>query len=373
MKPYDYQDTGADFIVEHERSYLADEMGLGKTVQALLALLRSGIRKATVICPAAAKGNWEREAGIWHPDLRLHTASYASLQYHQLESPALIGDAVILDEAHYVKSKNAKRTKNALALAKRVPRSILLSGTPMPNHPGELWTVFNALWPELLGDDTRTYMKWFNHFCKWRQTQYGPKVYGFKNAKSFEAMLAADPDARSILKALQTEQVKQDPSTSRVRRLIGEYKAPHVAEKLAVELEEQQYEKIVVLYHHTTVGDTLQRALDQFGVVRLDGKTPATQRQNRVDQFTNDGDTRVFIGQQTAAGEALNLQAASELALVEPAWTPDANRQAIKRIHRIGQDAPCRARVFAVAKTLDESVMSALAQKTNIQEGVGLR
>jgi SNF2 family DNA or RNA helicase len=363
-----------------------------------------------VICPAAAKGNWEREAGIWHPDLRLHTASYASLQYHQLESPALIGDAVILDEAHYVKSKKAKRTKNALALAKRVPRSILLSGTPMPNHPGELWTVFSALWPELLGDDTRTYMKWFNHFCKWRQTQYGPKVYGFKNApelkamlaevmlrrklrdvaldlpplrvtldllpcnaKSFEAMLAADPDARSILKALQTEQVKQDPSTSRVRRLIGEYKAPHVAEKLAVELEEEQYEKIVVLYHHTTVGDTLQRALDQFGVVRLDGKTPATQRQNRVDQFTNDGDTRVFIGQQTAAGEALNLQAASELALVEPAWTPDANRQAIKRIHRIGQDAPCRARVFAVAKTLDESVMSALAQKTNIQEGVGLR
>ena len=92
-----------------------------------------------------------------------------------------------------------------------------------------------------------------------------------------------------------------------------------------------------------------------------------------IDAFTDDSGVRVFLGQQQSAGEALNLQAASEVVLVEPAWTPDANRQAIKRVHRIGQKDPCRARMFGVEGTLDEAVMKVILLKTQLQTTVGLR
>jgi SNF2 family DNA or RNA helicase len=91
-----------------------------------------------------------------------------------------------------------------------------------------------------------------------------------------------------------------------------------------------------------------------------------------VDNFTNDPRCRVFLAQQTSAGEAINLQAASEIVLVEPAWSPDANRQSVKRIHRIGQDNPCRARIFGVAGSIDAAVMGTVAQKVGHQTEVGL-
>ena len=69
----------------------------------------------------------------------------------------------------------------------------------------------------------------------------------------------------------------------------------------------------------------------------------------------------------------MNMQAAPEIVLVEPDWVPDVNAQFIKRIHRIGQDKPCRARLFTVPGTQDDAVMSGLAKKIAMQVEVGLR
>lgn len=400
MNLYPYQVAGIEWLRGRKRAYLADSMGLGKTVQALVALRDSP--SITVICPAGVVGNWVREHARWGGGQPLEAISYASL--HKLGT---VGSAVVLDEAHYTKSPKAKRSKAALTLAAQADRSILLSGTPMPNHPGELWTYFRYIHPELLGDHNRTHHKWLHHYCKVRETRYGPKIYGHKNtdelvrllhqvmlrrkledvsldlpslrvtsevlpvkARSFEDMLAELGDDQ-MLAALEEE--KDDPSTSRIRRLIGEWKAPHIATRLDEELKHGQYQKVVVLYHHRSVGDILAAKLQSHGLVRFDGRTKTADRQKFIDTFNRDPGTKVFLGQQMAAGEGLNLQAAHEAVLVEPAWTPDANRQAIKRIHRIGQDQPCRARVFSVAKTIDEAVMQAIADKTMIQEAVGLR
>lgn len=401
MNLYSYQSQGVEWLRSRSRAYLADEMGLGKTVQALVALHDVG--SVTVVCPAAVVGNWYNEFEKWGSGgQRVQVVSYASL--HRLDG---VGDAVVLDEAHYTKSHKAKRTKRALQHAREAPRAYLLSGTPMPNHPGELWTYFHYLHPDLLGDHIRTHYKWLNHFCKVRQTRFGPKVYGFRNApelkallrgtmlrrkladvaldlpplrvtsevlpvdaKSFEDLLAQEGETQ-LLQALEDE--RDDPSISRIRRLIGEWKAPHIAARLDEELKDGQLQKVVVLYHHRSVGDVLEDKLRFHGLVRFDGRTKPADRQKRVDQFNTNPGVKVFLGQQTAAGEGLNLQAAHEAVLVEPAWTPDLNRQAIKRIHRIGQDNPCRARVFSVAKTIDEAVMQAIADKTTIQEAVGLR
>jgi len=150
-------------------------------------------------------------------------------------------------------------------------------------------------------------------------------------------------------------------------------KAPLIAKTISNELDDRQYHKIVVLYHHTAVGDILHEALKDFGIVRLDGRSSDRDRMIAIARFSGDDDVRVFLGQQTSAGTGLNLQVANEIVLVEPAWSPDDNRQAVKRVHRIGQENPCRARVFAVSGTLDEAVMKTIALKTQLQETVGLR
>ena len=115
-----------------------------------------------------------------------------------------------------------------------------------------------------------------------------------------------DPD--ELVDAMDAEEARENASTSKLRRMIGIYKAPRIGAVLAEELEERQYKKIVVFYQHTDVGDILHAALEPYGVVRLDGQTSTRLRAGIVDQFTTDADTRVFLGQQQAAGEALNLQ-----------------------------------------------------------------
>lgn len=403
---YPHQQDGVEFLMARRRAYLADEMGLGKTVQSLTAAHWLNLRRVLVIAPASTLPNWKAEAEVWGPKdgWQFAAISYADRRLRDGTVQGGDWDVVIVDEAHYIKNRKAKRTKNVLRVCNDAPRAWLLSGTPMPNHAGELWTIFDGLWPDRLRPHTRTYYKWLQHFCRYRNTQYGPKVYGHQNAAELVRMLDGvmlrrklaqvglqlpplrvtlhrlpkaeewnlDPADIEVLTRLRYEEGRDDPALSRIRRLLGMMKAPHVAHQLRHELEDHQYAKIVVLYHHTAVGDILEQALDKFGVVRIDGSTTPTQRKKALDTFRT-GAARVFLGQQTSAGTGLNLQAASEIVLVEPAWTPDENRQAIKRIHRIGQDSPCRARVFAMSGTLDEGVMKTIALKTQLQETVGLR
>lgn len=402
---YPYQREGVAFLLDRSRAYLADEMGLGKSVQALVAAQRSEIESVLVIAPASTLPNWRAEAEHWgDPAWRFRAISYADKRLRDGSIDGADWDVVIVDEAHYIKSRKAKRTKNVLRVCNGASRAWLLSGTPMPNHAGELWTIFDGLWPEKLEPHRRSFMKWLQHFCRYTHTRYGPRVYGHQNASELRLMLSdimlrrkledvgldlpplrvdihrlpkpdnwdLGTDDMDVLTSIQDEQARDEPSLSRVRRLLGTLKAPHVAHQLSHELDDGAYGKIVVLYHHRDVGDVLEEALRVFGTVRLDGSSTPRQRQSYVDAFNADDTTRVFLGQQTSAGTGLNLQVAHEVVLVEPSWVPDENRQAIKRIHRIGQDAPCRARIFTISGTLDEGVMKTIALKTTLQQMVGL-
>src|SRR5690606_8317857 len=169
-----------------------------------------------------------------------------------------------------------------------------------------------------------------------------------------------------VLAALAAEERADEASLSRLRKLLGVAKAPFVASVLKDELESGAYGKLVVLAHHRDVLDLLEDALSDLGVVRVDGSSTDRQREQAIDGFRADPSKRVFLGQQTAAGTGVNLQVANELVLLEPSWVPAENHQAIKRIHRIGSNRPCRARIFAISGTLDEAVMRTIANKTRM-------
>jgi SWI/SNF-related matrix-associated actin-dependent regulator 1 of chromatin subfamily A len=391
---YPYQMTGRDFLTAHTRAYLADEMGLGKSGQALTAVPEGLV---TIVAPAAVVPNWSAEWLKWNGADRLPPAivSYDRALIHGVPK----GDVLICDEAHYLKSPGAKRTRAVLKAARDFGKVMLLSGTPMPNHPGELWAPIKALWPHLLEPfGFKRHAEWLEHFCLLRPTPFGPKPYGVRNGKVLRMMLQTFMLRRKLAEvgldlpplrvttqylpvsaatgALLAQYVAyehgaEEAYTSTLRRLLGAAKASPVARQIVEELTDGAYQAIVVMYHHRDVGDHLRAAFAtaNLPVAGYGGEADAATRAEQVRRFQA-GEARVFLAQQTAAGVGINLTAATEIVLVEPAWSPDDNFQAIKRIHRIGQDQPCRARIFVLTGTLDEAIMGTIANKLTMQQEV---
>lgn len=404
MSLYPFQREGVEFLNERHRAYLADEMGLGKTVQAAVAASEClwDDSEVVVVCPASVVENWKREWDEWATGLApAHVISYSKLirPAHRNKLPEY-PDLVIFDEAHYLKTGKAKRTKAAIQYAKSTAGRVwLLSGTPMPNDPRELYPVLKGFWPELLEElGTTTAFKYMDRFCVWTENEWGYRVWGLKPAAKKELVpavrrillrrkltdvaldlpplrftverLSKDEELADKLRELGADMYSDDESLSTLRRVLGEYKAEPIAKRIREEIEDGQYRDVVVLYHHHRTGDELRRNLTGLYamVYGFDGSTPSEERQHQIDVFQKRGG--IFLAQQGAAGIGITLTRATEIVLVEPSWSPEDNAQAIKRIHRIGQDRPCRARLFAVPGSLDDALMSALARKQGMIEEV---
>jgi SWI/SNF-related matrix-associated actin-dependent regulator 1 of chromatin subfamily A len=152
---------------------------------------------------------------------------------------------------------------------------------------------------------------------------------------------------------------------STLRRLVGEAKAPVFARQLVEELHGGT-DKIVVFCAHKAPIEHLRHALGKadFGHVVLDGSTSSTTRTAIVEKFQDDPDCRVFIGNIHAAGTGITLTAASQLVMLESDWSPAVNAQALKRVHRIGQDRNVHVRFIALSKSIDADIAAAVARKT---------
>lgn len=169
----------------------------------------------------------------------------------------------------------------------------------------------------------------------------------------------ASPEAFKILEGLQNK-VKS------YRKWIGIQKTPKVIEMIRAELEANAYEKIVVFGVHMSVIEMLQFGLKDYGAVSLWGGTPAEKRGRIIKKFQENPKCRVFVGQIVAAGTAITLTAAHNVAVVEADWTPANNQQAVMRCHRIGQTKPVSVRFFSLAGSIDERIQQVLRRKTKV-------
>ena len=411
-----------EYLTRTSKAYLGDEMGLGKTVQVAVAARKIGARAVLVICPASLQAQWKKEWEKWNGTGFVNVMSYGS--HSDLRTVLQVieeygknpYDLCILDEAHYCKNIRAKRTKIALEIAHKTPRAWLLSGTPMPNNPTELYPVFKHIWPEILEEYWISSEKaWRNYFCSWSTSPYyGVRVTHVRNASTLSEMLhrimlrrklediSLDlPELRNELVALGAKPnmprafftfwdanmeaaVDSDPNefmdlmrasfnAARMRRILGQWKVPYIADIIDTEMESSpdSHKIVIMAFHHDSL-DIFHRMLKKYGLVDIRGGMRPQDRQQYVDQFTNDPETRVFLGQQGACGVGMNLQVSHEIILAEPDWSPENNNQAIKRIHRIGTKRGCRARMFYVPDTIDENIMKALLTKLQMKEAVNL-
>ncbi len=416
MQLMPYQQVGAQFLSQRRKALLADGMGVGKTAQAIIAANMVNAARVAVICPAIARINWEREWKKWGGKALLRVYSYDVVAAKQQTRDAIAEfhpDVLILDEAHYLKSRTAKRTKaiygprcNNTGVASKAERVWLLTGTPCPNNASELYTHLAALWPELILSNGKcvNFATFLNRYCQLIPSPFGPKIVGNKNPEELRSILnkiilrrrvedvlpdlppmmwnevAIEPiEIVPELEALEHDPIIQEikrqivtdgdlrsieAHVTTMRRLIGTAKAGAAAKLIADELENKAYEKIVVFAQHKDVIKRLAQDLSQWRPVVVSGEVSKERRQEAIDKFQSESETRVFIGQTQACATAITLHAANQVIFVEASWTPSDNAQAAKRCHRIGQHRPVFVRVLGLANSIDETVAKALARKS---------
>lgn len=423
---FPYQREGAQFLAAKRRALLADEPGLGKTAQAIVAAgLTYDTETIIVVCPASVRENWLREfKRFWKSEdtpPKLLVESYDKVARGCFDHVA--PGVLILDEAHYLKTRDAKRTKAIFGakcdgvggMIERSDKVFCLTGTPAPNNPAELWPMLRAVMPDAITPrDTdgnangkpMNYWQFVNSYCKTRDNGYGIEIIGGKNldklkerlkpfvlrrkkedvlsdlppirfdtlpltaAGSAAALrkLEAGPEAARIAGALEKGETLESiaPHVASYRRAVGLAKVGPIVEWCKEWFEAGGGKLVLFAYHR----DVLEQLHDQLCKVidnapsMIHGGTSAGHRQYLIDYFQGDPDAQVFIGQITAAGTGITLTASSHLIFVESSWVPAENEQASMRIHRIGQKNACLVRFAMLAGSLDERIQRACLRKT---------
>jgi SNF2 family DNA or RNA helicase len=432
----DYQRDGIGWM-EFLRRFgfggcLADDMGVGKTAQVLAMLeARRALRTSSkgngsgkdapcgpslVVVPKSLVFNWKQEAARFTPLLRVldHTGltrdvtgfagydviltTYGTLRRDAAEFKELEFDYIVLDEAQTIKNANTESAKAARLLRGR--NRLALSGTPVENHLGELWSIFEFLNPGMLGaasvlklaggagrnpnEETRRLLAHaLRPFilrrtkeqvarelpAKSEQTIFceleGPqrKLYNELRAHYRSTLLNAVAErglAKSKIQVLEAllrlrqaachpglldPKRRNDPS-AKLDVLIG---------RLGEIVEDGH--KALVFSQFTSLLAIVRERLDEAGIVYeyLDGKT--ANRQQHVERFQNDPACGLFLISLKAGGLGLNLTAAEYVFLLDPWWNPAVEAQAVDRAHRIGQTRQVFAYRLIARDTVEEKVL----------------
>lgn len=438
---YPFQRLGADFLAARRNALLADEMGLGKSAQAIAAADKIGAEHILVLTPTSGRIQWMREfaqfsdvdraMAMWEPGKPIRPRSVLTVGWANLTDalPQLLNyrwDLIIADEAHYAKNLEAQRSLAFYGVAatgqggivERARRVWPLTGTPMPNHPGELFPMLRALFPDtlrLVGGQAIMTEPMFRHRYVNTVQMVNPagklisKVVSGKNLDELGGRLRTimlrrrardvldlppimfrpvilDPGAAAAsLRAVENdprftpiktelERANGDvlaaleassPHLAGLRAQLGMIKALPVAELVADELE-AGLDKIVIFAWHRAVIDLIAKRLAPYGIEVITGANTTAERQASVDRFQTLPTKRVLIAQIIAAGELWTMTAARHLLFAEYSFTPKDMAQAAKRIHRISQVRSCLVRFAGLAGSLDEGIVRVLARKVGM-------
>ncbi|GAB6050845.1 hypothetical protein JCM16106_16940 [Hydrogenophilus islandicus] len=443
-----YQEVGVAWLQFWRRhrlhGLLADDMGLGKTLQALAHLEIDRVAgrldaPALVVAPTSLIGNWLREAARFAPQLRVvawhgndRAALADALPSHHLviTSYALLWrdidrlktqrwSVVILDEAQAIKNPRARVAQSVRQL--HAAQRLCLTGTPMENHLGELWALFDFLMPGFLGRwevFQRLYRTPIEKHGDWARLDYlrhrirpfllrrtkaevaeelPPKseivetlTLGERQAKVYEAIrVAMEARVRQALaqKGLAKSQITVldallklrqtccDPSlldTPQARRVQESAKLDWLRETLPELVEEGR--KVLIFSQFVKLLERVETLLKELAIpyAMLTGQT--RQRDEVVARFQR-GEMPVFLISLKAGGTGLNLTEADTVILLDPWWNPAVEEQAIDRAHRIGQEKPVFIYKLICANTVEEQILKLQAQKralaTATYEGEG--
>jgi SNF2 family DNA or RNA helicase len=423
---------------------LADDMGLGKTVQALALIERdrqsNGGGPVLLICPMSVVGNWHKEAARFTPDLpvmvhhglgrtkgasfcqeaarhALVISSYALLQrdFETLKEVAWAG--VILDEAQNVKNPETKQARAAQGL--ETGYRIALTGTPVENNVGDLWSIMEFLNPGFLGTQSDFKREFFVPIQANRDPEVvkrlkrvtGPFI--LRRLKTDKSIISDLPDKMemkvfctltkeqaSLYAAVVKDATDALESAEGIQRRgvvlatlsklkqVCNHPAHFLGDNSAIvgrsgklarltEMLEEVLEvgdRALIFSQFSEMGEILRSHLQEaFGreVLFLHGGVPKAQRDRMVDRFQGErGGPQLFILSLKAGGTGLNLTSANHVFHFDRWWNPAVENQATDRAFRIGQTRNVQVHKFLCVGTLEEKIDEMIERKKEVAAGV---
>ena len=441
LRPYQaFGLSWLQFLYEHGfNGVLADDMGLGKTLQTLSWLQRlkeAGelSEPALLVLPTSLIANWKQEATRFTPDLNLLTlhgsdramrfdqvahsdlvlTTYPLLPRDQAVFKAHAFKVIILDEAQ--KIKNPRTQLYAALVQLKAQHRLCLTGTPVENHLGELWSLFNFLMPGFLGN--QPFFK--KHYQKpielegdrALQERLTNKVAPFLLRRTKHQVAQELPDKTEIIKTVEFEPAQarlyetiRVAMEDKVRQTVAQKgmaksqitlldallklrqvccdpglvkieaakKVKHSA-KLALLLDLlgdllEADHRIIIFSQFTSMLKIIEGELKKMDVAYslLTGQTK--KREETITRFKQ-GDSQVFLISLKAGGVGLNLTEADTVIHYDPWWNPAVENQATDRAHRIGQDKEVFVYKLVVANSIEEKILQLQSKKQALQDRV---
>lgn len=411
---------------------LADDMGLGKTVQTIALLLeRAKEGPALIVAPTSVCFNWVEELSKFSPTLQVsilnqipisdRTAAIQAMNkmdilicsYHLLHQ---IGEElcnkdwhiVVLDEAQAIKNVDTKRWKYATQLKSQC--RIALTGTPIENHLGELWSIFRFLNPGLLGSLSSFQQRFSvpiersrdvvarrtlkNIIAPYILRRIKSDVLEELPPKTEQTLLIESTQEEQAfyeairLKALERiQKLSKNPDNTKRFSILAEISrlrqacchASLIDENMQLEssktktfitliknLKENNH-KTLVFSQYVRYLSKIKGILESEGITYqyLDGATPVKNRRTAVEAFQA-GEGDVFLISLKAGGTGLNLTAADYVIILDPWWNPAVEDQASDRAHRIGQQRPVTVYRLMIKNTIEEKIIHLHKDKRNL-------
>jgi superfamily II DNA or RNA helicase len=433
----DYQREGFEWMARLAEANLgaclADDMGLGKTLQALALLVRrASSGPALVVCPSSVVHHWAAEAARFAPTLRVHrlsdadapgrvaligqagrrdvfVASYALLASEVDLLAGLPLATVVFDEAHALKNPRTQRA----AAARRLQAGfrLALTGTPIENHLGELWSLFAAILPSLLGSRAEyeerfaaptagALMSGDRERAARLRSLLRPFILRRVKAQVLDELpprteimlrVAPYPEQAAFYEAVRRQAIERTAGLSapkarfqvlaEITRLRQAAIDPRVLDPdgpkgakldvLVERLHELRAEGHRALVFTQFLG-SLAAVRDRLSVEgidhqELDGSTPSAERARRIEAFQA-GEADVFLLSLRAGGTGVNLTGADYVFHLDPWWNPAVEDQASDRAHRIGQDRPVTIYRLVTEGTIEEKIFALHATKRQLAD-----
>ena len=418
----DYQKKGIQWLqMLHHYGFggiLADDMGLGKTLQAI-AFLTSQVQddsRVLILAPSGLIYNWADEFKKFAPNLdvavvhglkpyretilaekhQVYVTSYTTFRQDSEIYQNLSFDFLFLDEAQVM--KNAQ-TKIAKILRKFVVPSVFaLSGTPIENNLGELWSIFQIVLPGLLPAK--------KNFMKLPAERVAQFIKPFVMRRKKEDVLTELPDLIEVVykneledqqKAIYLAQLQQmqerlgqvtdaEFQRNRVEILTGLMRLRQICDTPALFMEDYKGDsgkidslrdllnqiaegnhRVLIFSQFRGMLDRIEEELPQLGLTsfKITGSTPSQERQEMTKSF-NQGERDVFLISLKAGGVGLNLTGANTVILVDLWWNPAVESQAIGRAHRMGQEQAVEVYRMVTRGTIEEKIQELQEQKRNL-------
>ena len=431
----DYQKRGYEWMTALDRMHmggiLADDMGLGKTAQiiALPLATREEGRTSLVVAPTSLTYNWLSEFRKFAPNLSVtvlsgngtqraglirHITSNGDVDVVITSYPLIRRDIsllkdyrfrfVILDEAQNIKNAGSDAAQAVKQL--QADTRFALTGTPMENGVGELWSLFDFVLPGYLpgyntflrkyqdGENAEDLLKKIQLFLIRRLKQDVLEELPDKMETTLTARMTPEQERiyRAALERLrpQIDKLLEEKGAGRGRievlsaitelreicchpsLVMSDYRGGSGKEELLIELLPEMIRdgrRVLLFSQFTSMLKLLKGRLEEngFSTLYLDGDTPAGERLSLTERF-NQGEGQIFLISLKAGGSGLNLTGADMVILYDPWWNPAAEEQATDRAHRIGQQKKVTVIRLVTGETIEEQVVELGARKKALFE-----